>query len=172
MAAFAAPHGIAANRFTGTSSNDTINANAGVDVVYGLIGDDDIDGGAGNDTIYGGTDDDEITGGAGDDTLYGGSLVTAAGACTVTDTGIDEVDGGDDNDTVFGGNNNSVTGAVCADTGADTVTGGAGTDTVYGGNNNAQGATGNDAGDTLVDGGAGSVERPHESTRPTAEVGG
>ena len=54
------------------NGDDTINAGAGNDVVYGEDDNDLIDGGAGNDTLDGGIDDDTITGGDGDDVIIGG----------------------------------------------------------------------------------------------------
>lgn len=84
--------------------DDTVNAGAGHDVVYGEAGADTIDGGTGNDILYGGADGDTLNGGAGEDTLYGG-------------TGVDNLTGGSGNDLLIGG----------AD--ADILDGGAGNDT-------------------------------------------
>lgn len=54
-------------------NGDTVNAQAGDDIVYGRAGNDTIQGMNGHDTIYGGSGNDKITGGGGPDDLWGGS---------------------------------------------------------------------------------------------------
>lgn len=56
----------------GTAANDTIDAGAGADVVYGWEGNDVLIGGAGNDYLYDDEGDDRLDGGAQDDMLRGG----------------------------------------------------------------------------------------------------
>jgi surface protein len=64
-------NGVSSNSetFIGGNGTDTINANAGVDVIHGGRGNDTIDAGAGSDFIYGGSGDDTLTGGSGADTF-------------------------------------------------------------------------------------------------------
>jgi surface protein len=64
-------NGVSSNSetFIGGNGTDTINANAGVDVIHGGRGNDTIDAGAGSDFIYGGSGDDALTGGSGADTF-------------------------------------------------------------------------------------------------------
>ena len=60
---------------TDEEGDDTIDAGAGDDVVYGGGGDDTIDGAADNDTLFGEEGDDSLQGGAGNDTIYGDDTV-------------------------------------------------------------------------------------------------
>ncbi len=65
---------IFASTDTGPDDNtggDTINGEAGDDILHGQRGDDTINGGDGEDEIYGGLNDDLINGGAGHDTILG-----------------------------------------------------------------------------------------------------
>lgn len=114
----------------GEDGEDTIDANAGADVVTGGDNDDTIDGGSGADTILGGAGNDTIRGGADADLIDGGS-------------GGDDIAGGIGIDTIYGSSGSD---AICGDTDDDALLhGGADTDTVYG----------PDAGDVVV-GGTGS----------------
>ncbi|HBJ34448.1 MAG TPA: hypothetical protein DDZ51_06725, partial [Planctomycetaceae bacterium] len=54
------------------TGNDTINAGAGNDRIFGQGGNDSINAGSGDDYIDGGTGNDSITGGSGDDFIDGG----------------------------------------------------------------------------------------------------
>ena len=68
------------------NGDDSIDAGAGNDLVYGEDDNDTIDGGSGEDTLDGGVDDDVIAGGAGDDSIVGGQ-------------GADDMSGGVGDDT-------------------------------------------------------------------------
>ncbi|VVS96417.1 Cadherin [Sphingomonas sp. EC-HK361] len=75
-----------------TTSNDTLNGDAGADRLYGGGGDDELYGGSGDDYLDGGTGNDYVHGGAGNDTIVAGA-------------GNDIIDGSADIDTVvFAGN--------------------------------------------------------------------
>ena len=106
----------------GTKSNNTINAGAGDDKVYGNYGADTLKGGAGDDTLYGNAGNDTLLGGAGDDTLYG-------------NIGADTLKGGSGNDTLISdGESSSHKNTAYAETleggkGDDNLQGGAGNDT-------------------------------------------
>ncbi|WP_368186541.1 Hint domain-containing protein [Aestuariibius sp. HNIBRBA575] len=116
--------------YVDADNDDTIDAGAGNDTVYGYDGVDSILGGSGDDQLYGGNDADEIDGGTGADTVYGGA-------------GADDVSGGADDDEVHGdGGNDTVSGNA----GADDLFGGAGNDTLYGGDgaDTLTGGTGDD----------------------------
>jgi serralysin len=56
-----------ADRFTGTSGNDTIDGGVGNQTLRGLLGDDALNGGSGNDILIGGGGKDRLTGGSGAD---------------------------------------------------------------------------------------------------------
>lgn len=56
------------NYLYGSDNNDTINANAGDDHLFGYGGNDELNGGEGNDILDGGTGDDKLNGRKGDDT--------------------------------------------------------------------------------------------------------
>lgn len=129
---------------TGSDDNaaDTINGDAGDDIIYGHGGNDILDGGADNDVLYGGDGNDTINGGTGDDDIYGGS-------------GADTIDGGAGTDSVYYNNETSDLtinldgtansgGEAAGDTlinvevvyagsGADTFNGATGNASVYGG---------------------------------------
>lgn len=93
----------------GNALDNTINGNAGANVIFGRGGQDTIYGNAGNDVINGEGEIDTIFGNAGNDTLLGGDGDDAT------------VDGGAGNDILNGGNGN------------DGLIGGAGIDTFIGG---------------------------------------
>jgi Ca2+-binding RTX toxin-like protein len=117
--------------------NDTVNAGAGDDQIYGGSGNDTLVGGAGDDAVFGEDGDDALNGGAANDQLVGGNGDdTIYGA-----TGDDAMSGDDGNDNLFG------------EEGDDTINGGAGDDNLYGGD----GADTLNAGDGngYLDGGAG-----------------
>ncbi|MFN9416920.1 MAG: Ig-like domain-containing protein [Pirellula sp.] len=74
------------------TGNDTIDAGAGNDRIFGQGGDDKINAGSGDDVIDGGTGNDSINAGEGNDSLVGGA-------------GNDVIDGGEGFDRAhFGGN--------------------------------------------------------------------
>ena len=106
----------------GTSFNDTIAGNLGVNKLYGLGGDDVLVGSPGDpgdpsdlgDFLYGGIGKDSLYGKYGNDTLEGGD-------------GNDTIYGGDGGDTIYGGDNNDM---ISGGLGADTMDGGAGKDTL------------------------------------------
>ena len=87
-----------ANKLTGTSDPDTINAFGGTDKVSAGGGDDTIDGGAGT---------DQLNGEGGNDTITGGP-------------GFDSIDGGDGNDTINSSGDGSADFVECG-AGNDTV---------------------------------------------------
>jgi Ca2+-binding RTX toxin-like protein len=60
----------------GSSSNDTLTGNNGINELYGLDGTDYLDGGNGSDTLDGGNDTDILKGGGGADWLDGGYATT------------------------------------------------------------------------------------------------
>ncbi|KUG21538.1 hemolysin-type calcium binding protein [hydrocarbon metagenome] len=74
-----------------TGGDDTINAGAGNDVVYGQEGDDTINGGAGDDILSGGTGNNILNGGSGADTF----VISKGGYDTIQDysqASLDKVD--------------------------------------------------------------------------------
>lgn len=100
----------------GSSGNDIITSDDGVNKLEGLAGDDQIFGFGGNDILLGGSGDDTLDGGEGDDLLNGG-------------IGDDVIDGGEGMDALvyngtYGENTISIVDGVM------TVTGPDGTDTV------------------------------------------
>ncbi|MBL8712789.1 MAG: hypothetical protein JNM12_07800 [Alphaproteobacteria bacterium] len=98
----------------GNALDNTINGNAGANVIFGRGGQDTIYGNAGNDVINGEGEIDTIFGNAGNDTLLGGD-------------GDDyTIDGGAGNDILNGGNGND---GLIGGTGIDTFIGGLGDDT-------------------------------------------
>ncbi len=122
----------------GGAGDDTVQGDAGIDVLYGgagndwllaVSGDDTGYGGDGNDYLASGTEATWMDGGAGNDTIYGGYYAST-------------LYGGDGDDTVSGGNG-----------GGDSLYGGAGKDSLSGGegNDTLQGG----AGDDDLTGGAG-----------------
>ncbi|MEE8332201.1 MAG: calcium-binding protein, partial [Alphaproteobacteria bacterium] len=80
----------------GSSNNDKLSGDIGVNVLRGGPGDDALDGQAGNDTLFGDAGNDVILGGPGADTLFGndGDDLFRGG------TGDDSIDGGNGIDTV------------------------------------------------------------------------
>ncbi|MCR6673591.1 VCBS domain-containing protein [Devosia ginsengisoli] len=121
----------------GSDYGDTINANAGDDMVYAGGGNDIVYGGNGDDTIYAGSGNDTVHGGNGDDTIDGGSGDDILNG----DAGDDHILGGSGNDTIDGG------------TGDDYLLGGSGDDFIYGNGGSDQLVGG--AGDDILWGGAG-----------------
>ena len=90
-------------RYDGTSGNDTHQAGADIDLLYGNAGNDLLKAGDGADTVDGGEGDDELHGEAGDDVMRGGN-------------GADKLFGGDGNDTLdLGGGSNIASGGAGAD---------------------------------------------------------
>ncbi len=130
---------IRSDLFFGTADADTIVADGGDDVVFGLDGNDMLDGGVGDDTLSGGAGNDTLIGGAGNDILIGGAGVTT-------------FDGGDGNDTadfseqISGINASLITGSTAGDTfsGIENLVGTAFADTLTG-----------DGSANILDGGAG-----------------
>lgn len=107
----------------GSSHDDTLTGDSGVNVIDGGAGDDSISGGGGSDTLLGGAGDDLVDGGSGDDALGGGSghdtILGGSGGDTIDGgTGDDTIDGGTGDDLILGGSGN------------DTIEGGAGFDTL------------------------------------------
>lgn len=141
----------------GDNTNESIDAVAGDDRVFGLGGNDSIDGGEGNDTLFGGANDDQLTGGRGRDELRGeaGRDTLLGGQGDDTLLGGEEgdlIDGGLDNDRlwgglgddqIFGGNGRDI---LYSDDGNDSLYGGTGDDLLYGslGNDSLEGGEGND----------------------------
>jgi Ca2+-binding RTX toxin-like protein len=114
----------------GTSNiTETLNGEAGKDVIRGNAGADVLNGGDGDDLMLGGSGDDTLNGGNGSDEMLGG-------------TGDDEMNGDADRDFMGGGDNN------------DVMDGGTGGDTLCGDNESGSGGDDLDDGDT-VDEGAG-----------------
>jgi Ca2+-binding RTX toxin-like protein len=115
---------------------DTVDGEAGADILQGSAGRDTLSGGPGNDTLLalagddsldGGGDDDELMGFEGDDVLSGGD-------------GFDSLGGGAGDDSAAGGSGNDVLGVTFADDGVvhpddgdDFMAGGDGNDTLTAG---------------------------------------
>ncbi len=139
--------------FAGSEFNDQLYGNDFGNTFFGYLGNDLIEGNGGNDLLIGdegmdvlrgGDDDDMLFGDEGDDDLFGGA-------------GNDDLSGGIGDDDLLGGG------------GDDTLRGGAGDDDLYGGDDDdilvygagddpdtpPAGGAGNEAGDDLFDGGAG-----------------
>ena len=97
----------------GSNGNDTLNAGAAPNLLFGQNGNDTLTGGGGNDLLCGGSGDDLLSGGGGADSLGGGA-------------GNDRLAGGPGADSLGGGaGNDRLTGGP----GGDRFSGGAGTDT-------------------------------------------
>jgi Ca2+-binding RTX toxin-like protein len=79
----------------GGDGNDFLYGEAGIDEVYGGLGDDYIDTGSDTDVGFGGDGNDYLFGGEGPDTLYGGN-------------GDDIVDGGSGTDKMLGENGDDI----------------------------------------------------------------
>ena len=105
-----------ANVLTGGDGNDTLNGAGGDDTLYGLHGSDVVNGGAGNDVLHGGAGADTLSGGTGKDMLYGGN-------------GNDVLNGGSQTDIVDGGAGNDTI-VIYSGMDSDDIIGGVGTDTL------------------------------------------
>lgn len=143
---------------TGNGSANTLNGNAGDDIIYANGNSDTLNGNAGNDTLFGQSGSDTLDGGAGDDVLNGGSgtdtasyasasssvtvslaILTAqdtGSAGTDTLTGIENLTGSASADSLTG---DSGSNAIAGGAGIDDINGGAGGDVLIGG----------DGGDTI-----------------------
>jgi Ca2+-binding RTX toxin-like protein len=97
----------------GSSHNDDLWGNDGVNVIKGMNGNDTLKGYGGNDLLEGGDDQDTLYGMDGIDILHG-------------DNGNDNLFGGNQNDNLTGGAGND---KLNGNAGADTLTGGTGADT-------------------------------------------
>jgi serralysin len=97
----------------GSSHDDDLWGNDGVNVIKDMDGADSLKGYGGNDILEGGDDQDTLYGMDGVDVLHG-------------DNGNDYLDGGNNNDNLDGGTNNDT---LVGRLGEDTLTGGAGADT-------------------------------------------
>ncbi|MFB2975794.1 calcium-binding protein [Microseira sp. BLCC-F43] len=100
----------------GTQNNNSIDALAGDDWVYGDYGNDTLHGGANNDAVIGSWGNDYLYGDDGNDTLGFSS--------THDEIGDDYLNGGNGNDKLYAG------------TGNDTLLGMSGNDELYGGDGN------------------------------------
>ncbi|MBI4030757.1 MAG: hypothetical protein HY370_03710, partial [Proteobacteria bacterium] len=128
---------------------DTVNGDAGDDLLYAAGGDDVLSGGDDNDKAWGGAGNDTINGGNGADALFGDAGNDAING----DAGNDVIDGGAGNDTLDGGADTdtitygSATAGVTVSLAVGTAqnTGGAGTDTI----SNFENLTGSAYDDTL-----------------------
>lgn len=119
----------------GQGGDDTLNGGAGADALFGNAGMDILSGGDGNDYLDGQEDGDFILGGAGNDRLFGGTGVDLLGG----EDGNDELHGGADGDNLYGGAGSDV---ILGEDGddfidgqqdGDFILGGAGNDRLYGG---------------------------------------
>ncbi len=157
----------------GGAAGDSIQGNAGLDLIFGdngrvdyalvagaaadvatttdptIGGNDSISGGDGNDTIFGGTANDSITGDAGNDLIFGDhGRVDFNAPANVNFTSIDiTAASGGGNDTIFGNDGDDT---ILGQQGDDSLFGGAGEDDIIGGHNVLFGADGND----YIDGGS------------------
>jgi Ca2+-binding RTX toxin-like protein len=139
----------------GTSFDDGLNGDNGVNVIEGGAGNDGIKGYGGNDRLIGGDGNDTLIGGVGADTLDGGAgsdtasykgatarvvaslanpSINVGEAAGDTFVSIENLTGGDFNDHVYGNN------------AANVISGGAGNDIIkgYGGNDTLLGGAGAD----------------------------
>jgi Ca2+-binding RTX toxin-like protein/subtilisin-like proprotein convertase family protein len=131
--------GDGADRITGSTIGDVINAGDGADSVDTGDGNDTVFGGDGPDTIVSGIGDDSIDAGDGSDSVIGGD-------------GADTINGGDGADIIEGGlGNDDINGmsgldSLLGEDGNDTVLGGAETDIISGGDGDdiVNGQAGND----------------------------
>ncbi|MGB7317244.1 MAG: choice-of-anchor L domain-containing protein [Planktotalea sp.] len=141
---------------SGVSSNDSIDAGDGDDVVFGEEGDDTILGGAGADSLDGDGGSDSIDGGTGNDTLIGdnGNDTLSGGADDdeiYVSSGDNLIDGGSGSDDIFAGTGNDT---IDGGTGADVMAGAGGDDIFtlnddFGADTISGGETGETGGDTL-----------------------
>ncbi len=165
----------------GSSHNDTLTGDAGVNYLAGADGNDYLLGNAGNDTLVGGDGNDTLRGGAGADVLDGGAGIdiahydfSTAGGITIdlvagtgiggdaqgdTFTGIESLVGTNYADSLTGdANGNTLWGyagddIISSGAGNDSIVGGDGNDTISGGD--GADALRGSAGDDSLDGGAG-----------------
>ncbi|MGH1350055.1 MAG: beta strand repeat-containing protein [Methyloligellaceae bacterium] len=139
----------------GGDGTDSLFGEEGNDHIIGGLGDDGLDGGDGNDTLEGGAGVDWIYGRLGDDIIQGGDGIDAL----FGGDGDDNIEGGADGDSLDGGLGNDI---LSGDDGVDWLFGGDGVDTLYGGADTDAlfGGAGNDnmsggAGGDNLDGGFG-----------------
>ncbi|MCB1493844.1 MAG: hypothetical protein KDJ77_18915, partial [Rhodobiaceae bacterium] len=157
---------------TGSNHNDTLVGNPGVnvlsgnggnDILRGLSGADRLLGGAGDDWLYTDSLDTQVLGGIGIDRLIvvnGNAVTNAVGA-----TGIEIAIGNTGND-IFDGTGSSADLTLRGLSGNDVLTGGSGDDYLYG-HSDADELRGGggldrlfvDENDTVIDGGAGDLDR-------------
>lgn len=119
----------------GSGFADSVDGEAGDDLVRGRSNDDTLSGGADNDTIYGDSGADSVDGGTGDDLIAGRS-----GQDTLLgNDGTDTIFGGSGPDSIRGGNGadfirgNQGSDSLFGDADNDTIIGGAGRDSISGG---------------------------------------
>jgi Ca2+-binding RTX toxin-like protein len=150
----------------GTSGNDTLTGNAGINVLLGGDGVDGLNGLGGNDYLDGGAGADVVNGGDGNDVLLGAAALDQLFGGTGNDflyggLGADQLFGGDGNDNInnqgsdladqsYGGAGDDFMYAsdigdiMNGDAGNDNMTGGLGTDVL----------SGSDGGDFIYGGGS------------------
>ncbi len=128
---------------TGSSSvltslgRDTIQADAGLGVIYAAGATDSVLGGAGGLIVIGGVGSDTVRPGTGAATIYGGSgggvfdAGRAGGSVLVAGTGASTLVGGGSGDVLFG--SPVAMTAMAAGAGAETIVGGGGAETMTGG---------------------------------------
>jgi hypothetical protein len=146
----------------GGDINESINGNAGSNILLGMGGDDNIGGGAEQDLLLGNQGRDLIQGYAGNDIISGGkdndTVVGGDGSDFLTgDMGNDNVAGGNGNDSIYGGQDDDM---LLGENGDDYILGNLGNDTINAGDGNdiAFGNEGADLifglfGDDTLDGG-------------------
>jgi Ca2+-binding RTX toxin-like protein len=101
------------DKLLGDDSNDSLEGNAGDDIISGGSHDDSLVGDTGDDRIYGGDHDDLLEGGSGDDFLQGGNQNDILQG----NSGDDLLRGGSHDDLLNGGSgNDSLNGSVGQDT--------------------------------------------------------
>ncbi len=115
--------------------NDIVEGGGGRDTIYGEAGNDQLSGRGGDDQLQGGRDNDSLDGGAGNDLLKAGSgndmLIGGPNDdFLLGDSGNDSLQGGDGNDSLHG---NSGDDTLQGDAGDDLLTGGLGADVLQGG---------------------------------------
>lgn len=140
------------------AANETFDAGAGNDKIWGGDGADNILAGAGDDVSGGGNGNDRMHGGAGLDQLWGDNGNDQIWG----QAGNDLLGGGFGNDRMYGGNGNDV---IHGQEGRDKLFGGNGNDIIGGGTDNdlIYGDAGNDdlwgdSGDDTIEGGDGDDE--------------
>jgi Ca2+-binding RTX toxin-like protein len=102
---------------TGSKYDDTLDGDAGQNIIIG---------GAGNDIIHGNDGHDILKGGTGDDTIIAGGAWNTGGSSLYGEAGNDKLIGSDDDDYIYGGAGNDF---IHGGEGVDTLSGGAGSDT-------------------------------------------